>query len=92
MTFIKRPLTWSPAGIVMGVPCDTASMPRLQSVGRVHRYGTDGVFPDVLLNFDDQDLSVWAGNLHGVVDTGEGYLFLPCPIIKVDIHYRADNL
>ena len=29
--------------------------------------------------------------VHGVVDTGEGYCFF-CPIIKVDIHYRADNL
>ena len=29
VTFIKRPLTWSPVGMVMGIPYDMASMPRL---------------------------------------------------------------
>ena len=63
----------------------------LQSVCRIHRYGTDRVFPNMLLDFHNQDFSIGAGYLHCVVDAGKCYLFF-LVIIEMDVHDRTDNL
>ena len=63
----------------------------LQPVCRIHRYGADRVFPNMLLDFHNQDFPIGAGYLHCVVDAGKCYLFF-LAIIEMDVHDRADNL
>ena len=61
-----------------------------QAVGAVHRDGAHGVFTDVLLYFDDQDFSVVAPDLHGVVDAGQNDLVFGA--FERHVHHGADNL
>ena len=63
----------------------------LQSVCRIHRYGADRVFPNMLLDFHNQDFSIGAGYLHCIVNAGKCYLFF-LAIIEMNVHDRTDNL
>ena len=63
-----------------------------QAVGGVHGDAADGVFADVLLDFDDEFTAVGALDAQGVVDAGEVFLLLLAFEVKVYVHHRTDNL
>ena len=77
----------------MGFPVTFIKRPFTWSptVCRIHCYGADRVFPNVLLDFYNQNLSIGAGYLHCVVDAGKRYLFF-LAIIEMNVHDRTDNL
>ena len=74
------------------MPCKYDFHSPTQSVRAFHRYGSDGVFTDVLLYFHNQGSAILSLDSQCIVDAGKfqrGFDIFP---FKVDIHYRPDDL